>query len=101
MKTETHLKQGGEPQETGWKNTVLESFVHSLIVKMKSRLLPEQSKVVVWKCGNLELEINLNAASSSAGSGGGDSLNVDHTLKFYNSIKLSQNVYKKQYYPKH
>lgn len=26
--------------------------------------------------------------------------NVDHTLKFYNSIKLSQYVYKKQYYPK-
>lgn len=31
---------------------------------------------------------------------GRDSPNVDHTLKFYNSIKLSQNVYKKQYYPK-
>lgn len=30
---------------------------------------------------------------------GKESPNTDHTLKFYNSIKLSQYVYKKQYYP--
>ncbi len=39
---------------------------------MKRRLLPEQSKVVVFpNGGNLELEINLNAASTLAGTGGG------------------------------
>lgn len=86
-------------------NTAVLPLVLFSDCKTKRRLLPEQSKVAIWKNGgNLELEINLNAASSSAGSGGEKTceavLNADHTLSsFTTQSKLSQYVYKKQYYP--
>lgn len=75
-----------------------------LIVKWRvGYYLNNQKSRFLENGGNLELEINLNAASTSAGSGGVRRVRQSrcgrYTLKFYNSIKLSQHVYKKQYYP--
>lgn len=87
----------------GGLNTSVQPLLLFSDCKIKSRLLPEQSKAVIWNGGNLELKNKLECKRCQffRQAQAGESPNTDHThtLKFYNSIKLSQYVYKKQYYP--